>query len=56
MKLTSFPESGLKADYDRIHDLVNQHGMLRQMLGHGDWSDKTDYKLGLIKFHIASND
>jgi IS5 family transposase len=25
---------GLNADYDRIHALVNQHGTLRQMLGH----------------------
>ena len=37
---------GLNADYDRIHDLANQHGTLRQMLGHGDWSDKTEYKPG----------
>jgi hypothetical protein len=34
---------GLNADYDRIHDLVNQHGTLRQMLGHSDWSDKAQY-------------
>ncbi len=43
---------GLNADYDRIHDLVNQHGTLRQMLGHGDWSDKTDYKLQTLKDNL----
>lgn len=43
---------GLNADYDRIHDLVNQHGTLRQMLGHGDWSDKTEYKLQTLKDNL----
>ncbi len=43
---------GLNADYDRIHDLVNQHGTLRQMLGHGDWSDKTQYKLQTLKDNL----
>ena len=27
---------GLNADYDRIQELANQHGTIRQMLGHGD--------------------
>ena len=43
---------GLNADYDRIHDLVNQHGTLRQMLGHSDWSDKTEYKLQTLKDNL----
>ena len=40
---------GLNADFDRIHELANQHGTLRQMLGHGDWSDKTEYKAQTLR-------
>ena len=29
----------LNADYDRIHEWVNQHATLRQMLGHGPYND-----------------
>ena len=43
---------GLDADYDRIHELANQHGTLRQMLGHGDWSDKTQYNLQTLKDNL----
>ena len=28
---------GLNADYDRIHELANQHCTVRQMLGHGSF-------------------
>lgn len=30
----------LNADYDRIHELSNQHRTLRLMLGIADWDDK----------------
>lgn len=43
---------GLNADYDRIQELANQHGTLRQMLGHGDWSDTTQYKLQTLKDNL----
>jgi IS5 family transposase len=43
---------GLNADYDRVHELANQHGTLRQMLGHGDWSDKTQYNLQTLKDNL----
>ena len=43
---------GLNADYDRIHELANQHATLRQMLGHGDWSDATQYKLQTLKDNL----
>ena len=43
---------GLNADYDRIQELANQHSTLRQMLGHGDWSDKTQYKLQTLKDNL----
>ena len=43
---------GLNADYDRIHELSNQHSTLRQMLGHGDWADETTYELQTIKDNL----
>jgi transposase, IS5 family len=43
---------GLNADYDRIQELANQHGTLRRMLGHGDWTDTTEYKLQTLKDNL----
>ena len=43
---------GLNADYDRIQELANQHSTLRQMLGHGDWTDTTQYKLQTLKDNL----
>ena len=40
---------GLNADFDRIHELTNEHGKLRQMSGHGDWAGKTGYKVQTLK-------
>jgi transposase, IS5 family len=40
------------ADYDHLHDLVNHHDKLRQMLGHNDWTDKTCYELQTIKDNV----
>jgi transposase, IS5 family len=42
----------LNADYDRIQELASQHKTLRQMLGHGDWSDTTQYKLQTLKDNL----
>jgi IS5 family transposase len=42
----------LNADYDRIQELANQHSTLRQMLGHGDWTDTTQYKLQTLKDNL----
>ena len=39
---------GLNADYDRVRELANQHTTIRQMLGHGDWADETQYSLQTI--------
>ncbi len=33
----------LNIDYDRLHDLVNQHRTLRQMLGHGLFDEGKEY-------------
>jgi len=43
---------GLNADYDRIHELSNQHNTIRQMLGHGDWADQTTYELQTLKDNL----
>lgn len=42
----------LNIDYDRVQELANQHKTLRQMLGHGDWTDETEYKLQTIKDNL----
>jgi len=43
---------GLNADYDRIHELSNQHNTIRQMLGHSDWADETTYELQTLKDNL----
>ncbi len=34
---------GLNTDYDRLHELANQHQTIRRFLGHGDWCDDHYY-------------
>ena len=43
---------GLNTDYDRIHELANNHNTIRQMLGHSDWCDDTQYSLQAIKDNL----
>ena len=43
---------GLNEDYDRIHELANQNGTVRQMLGHGFSDDKITYHLQTIKDNL----
>ena len=43
---------GLNTDYDRIHDLANNHNTIRQMLGHSDWDDTHEYSLQTIKDNL----
>ena len=31
----------LNQDYDRLHDLVNHHSAIRQLLGHGTFNEET---------------
>ncbi len=38
---------GLNADYDRIHELANEHKSIRQMLGHSGWADGDEDRYGL---------
>ncbi len=42
----------LNLDYDRLHDLVNEHRTIRAMLGHGLYDEKT-YSLQAIKNNAA---
>jgi len=42
----------LNADYDRIHELANQHRTVRQMLGHGFMDDQKEYQLQRIKDNL----
>jgi IS5 family transposase len=44
---------GLNADYDRIHELANQHCTVRQMLGHGFADYKDRYHLQTIKDNLS---
>ncbi len=43
---------GLNTDYDRIHELANNHNTIRQMLGHSDCCDDTQYSLQAIKDNL----
>lgn len=42
----------LNIDYDRLHELVNQHGTIREMLGHGTF-DKDSYHFQTLKDNVA---
>jgi IS5 family transposase len=42
----------LNADYDRLHELVNQHITIRQMLGHGLF-DPTSYHYQTLKDNVG---
>ena len=44
---------GLNTDYDRIHELANQHKTVRQMLGHGFMDDEKQYQLQTIKDNLS---
>lgn len=44
---------GLNTDYDRIHELANQHRTVRQMLGHGFMDDRKEYQLQRIKDNVS---
>jgi transposase, IS5 family len=42
----------LNADYDRIHELANQHRTIRQMLGHGLVDDDNQYQMQTLKDNL----
>ena len=43
---------GLNIDYDRVHELANQHKTIREMLGHSGWFGETVYTLDTIKNNL----
>ena len=43
---------GLNADYDRIHELANEHRTIRQMLGHGFLDDEKKYTVQNLKDNL----
>jgi transposase, IS5 family len=42
----------LNIDYDRLHELVNQHNTVREMLGHGIY-DKEPYHYQTLKDNVS---
>lgn len=42
----------LNCDFDRLHELVNEHNTLRQMLGHGAFDD-VSYHLQTLKDNVS---
>jgi len=53
--LTTIPSAlrlGLNCDYDRLHDLVNEHKTIRAMLGHGNWQDEHLYGLQTLRDNV----
>jgi len=43
----------LNWDYDRLHEMVNQHRTIRQMLGHGVEDDGEYYHLQTLKDNVS---
>lgn len=43
----------LNCDYDRLHDLVNHHRKVREMLGHSSFDDAVVYSLQSIKDNVG---
>lgn len=44
---------GLNCDYDRLHDLANEHKTIRAMLGHGNWQDEHLYGLQTLRDNVS---
>jgi len=42
----------LNCDYDRLHELANQHKTIRQILGHGLFDDDRNYQLQTLKDNV----
>lgn len=42
----------LNCDYDRLHELVNEHKTIRQMLGHGFSDDEKNYGIQTLKDNV----
>lgn len=42
----------LNWDYDRLEEMANNHKTIREMLGHGSFSDDYEYKLQTLKDNV----
>ena len=42
----------LNCDYDRLHELANQHKTIREMLGHGVFDESYYYELQTLKDNV----
>lgn len=42
----------LNLDYDRLHELVNNHKTIREMFGHGIFESEDTYNLQTIKENV----
>ncbi|QFY90331.1 ISNCY family transposase [Magnetovirga frankeli] len=42
----------INADYDRVHELANQHKTVRLFLGHSGWAAETEYSLGQLQDNL----
>ncbi len=45
----------LNWDYDRLHEMVNNHITIRQILGHGQADDGEQYGLQRLKDNLVCN-
>ncbi len=43
---------GINTDFDRLHELANQHKTVRQFLGHSGWADTTEYSLAQLQINL----
>ncbi len=46
-------KQGLGCDFDRLHDLANHHGKIREFLGHGDFADRTRYEYQTVVDNVS---
>ena len=46
-------DAWLNCDFDRLHDLVNEHNTLRQFLGHADIWDKKKYSYQSVVDNVS---
>ena len=46
-------KQGLGCDFDRLHDLANNHRTVRAMLAHGDFADDSRYELQTVIDNVS---
>jgi hypothetical protein len=44
---------GLNCDYDRLHELANEHRTIRMMLGHSTWANGHSYGLQTLRDNVS---